>query len=156
MFLLLTTAQKGILHDLAKKFSVAGLPYIFGAERNPADPPDEIVARRSPFDCSELVEYLFRQIGIVVPDGARYQFAASQPVPDGETPEVGDLCFKKKHGEINHVSMVMSIEPTVLVEADGYTGKVKMTALETFSHPKPTASQYAGMRRFMLDKVEQV
>jgi cell wall-associated NlpC family hydrolase len=70
---------------------LVGKPYNLGAEVNLKNSnPDDIKS----IDCSELVEWLFAQIGIVVPDGSYNQAKFCNRLPPGEAPLVGDLGFK--------------------------------------------------------------
>lgn len=66
-----------------------GVPYNFGEEVNLKDSdPTHIKA----LDCSELVEWLFTQVGLLVPDGSYNQFKVSKPITGDLL--VGDLAFK--------------------------------------------------------------
>lgn len=78
-------------HDLGCK--QVGKPYVFGTEVKMSDPDPK------QFDCSELVEWLYSQIGCKVPDGSHNQFEASEPV---KTPQLGDLGFFRKPGAPTH------------------------------------------------------
>lgn len=72
-----------------------GKPYSYGVEVNMADPSP------AAFDCSELVEWAYAQVGIKVPDGSRYQFQEGRPV---QAPRMGDLGFAAHPGQpIHHV-----------------------------------------------------
>lgn len=68
---------------------LVGKPYNFGEELNLKDPD---VLHIKAIDCSELVEWLYAQVGLTVPDGSYNQFKVSKQV-DGEL-RVGDLGFK--------------------------------------------------------------
>jgi hypothetical protein len=61
--------------------SVIGLPYLWGG----ADPGNG-------FDCSGLVQWVYRHIGINLPRTAQLQYDATVPV---EEPQPGDLVFFK-------------------------------------------------------------
>jgi len=146
------------LTDEAKKLIinavpvVLGLPYKMGAETMQGETPYM-------FDCSELVEWLYRCAGWIVPDGARFQFAASLPVKDIET---GDLLFTQRNGVINHVAL--ALDTTTLVEASGWKMKVIKTPLEdfmrTYKIPEPgqavnhSTVHPDGFRRFIMEKVK--
>ena len=68
---------------------LVGKPYVFGSEVNLKDTnPDNIKA----IDCSELVEWLYAQVGLNIPDGSYNQFKVTVPIM-GE-PKLGDLGFK--------------------------------------------------------------
>lgn len=49
-----------------------GKRYVFGAEANPLDPDPNA------FDCSELVEWACRRLGVAFPDGSGPQIAACE------------------------------------------------------------------------------
>ncbi len=69
-----------------------GKPYVYGAE-GPYS-----------FDCSGLVQYVFKQLGRSLPRTAQQQFAASIRVPQaGKQP--GDLIFFGTPGNITHVAI---------------------------------------------------
>ncbi|WP_322751041.1 MULTISPECIES: C40 family peptidase [unclassified Frankia] len=69
-----------------------GKPYVYGAEGPYA------------FDCSGLVQYVFKQLGRSLPRTAQQQFAASLRVPQaGKQP--GDLIFFGTPGNITHVAI---------------------------------------------------
>lgn len=143
----LTTPEKHKIHLLCKQ--LLGIPYKFGAEVDCSVTPDKIKA----LDCSEMVEYIYYQLGYKIPDGSYNQYDVSKPVKEAE---VGDLVFKTKKGAINHVGIVMSVKPDLICEADGWSGKVVLTLLDKFSTPSPKASQYAGLRRLIKEKVKVV
>jgi len=58
----------------------AGKPYVYGA------------AGPSSFDCSGLVQYVFRQLGISLPRTAQAQYDVSTHIPAAEAAP-GDLIF---------------------------------------------------------------
>lgn len=70
-----------------------GKPYSFGVEDNLKDPDPKA------FDCSELVEWLYAQVGVVVPDGSENQFEASEPT---SSPKLGDVGFFRHPGKPTH------------------------------------------------------
>lgn len=143
----LTPQQKDQLHMLCKR--LLGVKYKFGAEVNMTDTIDEI----KELDCSEMTQWLFYQLGLIIRDGSFNQYSDSKTVKDVE---VGDLVFKIKNGAINHVGVIMAVSPTIVCEADGYRGKVVLTPFDKFSTPSPRASQYAGLRRLVKEKVKVV
>lgn len=64
------------LTDLTAIWDVLdGLPYVLGAELDPRLSPEQHKARRSPSDCSELVEYCIERLGLYsdFPDGTKFQ-----------------------------------------------------------------------------------
>ncbi|MET0986182.1 MAG: C40 family peptidase [Steroidobacteraceae bacterium] len=56
------------------------------------------------FDCSGLVQYIYRGVGIEVPRTAAEQFDATQTV-DLAKLRPGDLLFFRIHGRISHVAI---------------------------------------------------
>lgn len=116
------------LIDLGRK--LVGKPYVFGAEVKLNDPsPDHIKA----IDCSELVEWLFAQIGITVPDGSYNQAKTCKRlsfVPGDIKSDVlliGDLGFKwdPETQAIHHVGIY--IDEGMVLEAKGKSWGVVLT-----------------------------
>lgn len=71
-----------------------GKPYVFGAEASPADPAPKA------FDCSELVEWACRRLGVLFPDGSGPQIAwcerAGTTIPRAEAVRTrGALLFRR-------------------------------------------------------------
>ncbi|MET0659813.1 MAG: C40 family peptidase [Steroidobacteraceae bacterium] len=56
------------------------------------------------FDCSGLVQYIYRGVGIEVPRTAAEQFEATQTVDLAQL-RPGDLLFFRIHGRISHVAI---------------------------------------------------
>lgn len=116
---------------------LVGKPYVFGAETDLGDPdPAHIQA----LDCSELVEWLYAQIGLVMPDGSYNQFKATVPVTG--VPRAGDLGFKwvVETQTIHHVAVCIG---DVLVEAKGKSWGTIYTPIEAFQ----ANPEFAGWRR---------
>lgn len=157
-FLILSDEQKLKLHEISHAF--LGLPYKFGAEVDPRIPPAEIVKHNIAFDCSELVEYIYAQIGVKVPDGARYQFDASDFIPQDKA-EIGDLVFKRAAtldstaGTISHVGIICCLNPDIVVEAEGWFGRVIIREMAKFEAATKN-NVYAGLRRFLAEKVTTI
>jgi cell wall-associated NlpC family hydrolase len=110
--------------------SQIGVPYRYGGEG-----PDA-------FDCSGLVAYVHRQVGLTVPRTAARQFAAVTPVGRGEL-QPGDLVFFRLDGrDVSHVGIYAGDERFVHAPQRG--GKVRMASLaeETFRR------SWAGAGRF--------
>lgn len=90
--------------------------------------PDHIKA----IDCSELVEWLFSQIGITVPDGSYNQAKMCRAVTK-ETLVIGDLGFKwdpATHA-IHHVGIF--IGDNKILEAKGKQWGTLITPLDKFT-----------------------
>lgn len=105
---------------------LVGKPYVFGSETNLKDPdPAHIQA----LDCSELVEWLYSQIGITVPDGSYYQFKVSKPITGD--PIIGDLGFKwhPDNQVVHHVGVWLG---DAVLEAKGKAWGVILTPRKDF------------------------
>jgi cell wall-associated NlpC family hydrolase len=115
------------LIGLGKK--LVGKPYNLGSEVNLKDPePDHIKA----IDCSELVEWLFAQIGITVPDGSYNQArVVNRLAPDAQI-LIGDLGFKWDPDTevIHHVGI--HIGDNTVLEAKGKNWGVVLTPLDKY------------------------
>ena len=105
---------------------LVGKPYEFGAETNLKDPDTSHIKA---LDCSELVEYLFAQIFIIVPDGSANQFKVCRPIV-GE-PQIGDLGFKwhPDTHEVHHVGIYLK---DTVIEAKGKKWGVVLTSKADF------------------------
>lgn len=148
----LTEEQKKKVASISKAFADAQLPYVYGAEVKLNTPPEVILARRQAFDCSEFIEYLFYQVtGVKVPDGAKYQYDFSKRNKiDENKAEIGDLVFKQKNGEINHVAVIIEVKPILqIAEFEGWHKKIIIRPLAVFRNVKSGASQpVEGIFRF--------
>lgn len=89
------------------------------------------------FDCSGLVVYIFRSLGITLPRTSRQQFAVGVPV---ETVALGDLLFFSESGQfVDHVAIYLG---------DGYmlhaSGRHRRVVIEPWT---ALADMYVGARR---------
>jgi hypothetical protein len=73
------------------------------------------------FDCSGLVHYCHRQLGIVVPRDAAAQQRAAVPVQQG-TERPGDLYFFAASGSVDHVGIVTGDETMLHAPETGNDG----------------------------------
>ena len=80
------------------------------------------------FDCSGLVNYAHRQLGITVPRTAAEQFAAAMPVPRRDL-RPGDLVFFRLQGSaVNHVGIYAGDDRFVHAPQSG--GAVRLARLD--------------------------
>ncbi len=115
-----------------------GKPYKFGAEvKNTEANPLE-------FDCSELIEWAYAQIGIKVPDGSFNQFEQSDPIKS--IAQFGDVAFfKKPEGAIYHVGLLFNCMSVIEARGKPYNA-VKLTPIkEWLAHPN-----FTGFRRLRM------
>lgn len=96
---------------VANAITLLGLPYVWGGESTQAG-----------FDCSGMVQYVYREVGIDLPRVAQNQYDAGPAVPPGSTVEPGDLVFFG--AGINDVSHVgMYVGDGLMIDAP-HTGSV--------------------------------
>lgn len=123
-----TTDPGQILLQAAQ--SRIGAPYRYGG-----DGPDA-------FDCSGLVTYAHRQLGIAVPRTAAQQFAAARPVQRSEL-RPGDLVFfRLENRGISHVGIYAG--DSRFVHAPQRGGHVRMADLDDEWY----GQRYVGAGRF--------
>lgn len=80
------------------------------------------------FDCSGLVAYAHRQLGVAVPRTAAQQFAAATPVTRSEL-RPGDLVFFRLEGrQVSHVGIYAG--DNLFVHAPQSGGHVRMASLD--------------------------
>jgi cell wall-associated NlpC family hydrolase len=80
---------------VANAIALLGLPYVWGGE-----------STQTGFDCSGMVQYVYREIGIDLPRVAQNQYDAGPAVPPGSTVEPGDLVFfGDGTNDVSHVGM---------------------------------------------------
>lgn len=94
----------------------------------------------SGFDCSGLVQYSCRQLGISVSRSSREQFNNGVPVSKSDL-QPGDLVFFKRNGVISHVGIYAGNGQMIHSPQTGKT--VCYTSITSGSR----ASSYAGARR---------
>lgn len=109
-----------------------GAPYRLGG----ADPQDG-------FDCSGLVQYVYREYGMAVPRDVRSQWHAGHKIKDDEI-EPGDLLFFATEGhDASHVAIAISSRQ--FVHAPNTNGVVRVEMLTS----EYWGSRYLGARRFI-------
>jgi cell wall-associated NlpC family hydrolase len=80
------------------------------------------------FDCSGLVAYAHRELGVTVPRTAAEQFAAAAPVPRQDL-RPGDLVFFRLSGrQVSHVGIYAGGDRFVHAPQSG--GRVRLASLE--------------------------
>lgn len=80
---------------VANAIALLGLPYVWGGE-----------STQTGFDCSGMVQYVYREVGIDLPRVAQNQYDAGPAVPPGSTVEPGDLVFfGAGANDVSHVGM---------------------------------------------------
>jgi cell wall-associated NlpC family hydrolase len=110
--------------EVGKRFS--GIPYLWGGNGYGG------------FDCSGLVVYLYRHLGVNLPRTSREQYAYLPPVTG--TVRVGDLLFFSSSGkEVDHVAIY--IGGGLMLHASGKRGQV---VVEPWTALRPI---YVGARR---------
>lgn len=151
MLLKLNNRKKKLLVEVAE--ALLGLPYKFGAEVNLKLSPKELKEKNQPFDCSELVEYVYYQIGYKIPDGSYNQYNASSEIAPNDI-QIGDLVFRRDRQtkQICHSGLIVDEKNLYVVEALGGKGVVKRT-LSEFAKPS-TKSIFAGVRRLDLNFIK--
>ena len=113
---------------LQRAFALLGTPYRWGGSS-----PDR------GFDCSGLVGYVFRTIGIDLPRVSRAMADEGMPVADRSALAEGDLVFFGRRGRVDHVGIYIGDgkflhaprtgrDVTVSTLTDGYWGQKYMEA----------------------------
>lgn len=100
-----------------------GKPYRFGHEVDLNETDSDKIAA---FDCSELVQYLYKRIGLYIEDGSYNQAKYVRAVPKDNV-KVGDLGFKAdpENGTIHHVGLYYG--EGLVLEAKGKSWGVVLT-----------------------------
>lgn len=124
-----------------------GKDYKFGIEDDGNSNPTQ-------FDCSELVQWLYEEIGVTVPDGSQNQFDESDPVDD---PKLGDVGFFRKEGEpTHHVGLIY--DDTNVIEARGFQQSLEDAGIKSncvLLRPRSkweAFSEFTGWRRLKVVK----
>ena len=113
---------------LQRAFALLGTPYRWGGTS-----PD------NGFDCSGLVGYVFRTIGIDLPRVSRAMASEGTPITDRNALSEGDLVFFGRSGHVDHVGIYVGDgkflhaprsgrDVTVSTLTDGYWGQKYMAA----------------------------
>jgi cell wall-associated NlpC family hydrolase len=107
-----------------------GTPYRWGGE-SPA----------TGFDCSGLMQYAFKQLGVSIPRVSQDQYRSGQQVPR-EALQPGDLVFFSKAGDVHHVGMYVGDGKFLHAPRTGDVVKIS-----SLSEPH-YAAEYCGARRY--------
>jgi cell wall-associated NlpC family hydrolase len=107
-----------------------GTPYRWGGE-SPA----------TGFDCSGLMQYAFKQLGVNIPRVSQDQYRSGQQVPR-EALQPGDLVFFSKAGDVHHVGMYVGDGKFLHAPRTGDVVKIS-----SLSEPH-YAAEYCGARRY--------
>lgn len=127
-----TAANPGSAALLAAESRI-GAPYRYGG------------AGPEAFDCSGLVAYAYRQVGITVPRTAAEQFSAAHPVSRRDL-RPGDLVFFRLSGRtVGHVGIYAGDDRFVHAPQSG--GRVGMASLDDEWYRE----RYAGAGRLYPD-----
>ena len=125
-----STASTGTANDvLFRAIALVGTPYRWGGN-TPA----------GGFDCSGLVAYAGRQIGLNFPRTARQQQRSGVPVARNAL-EPGDLVFMRLRGRQHHVGIM--IDAIHFVHAPSSGGRVRIDSVDE----KPYATRILAGRR---------
>jgi cell wall-associated NlpC family hydrolase len=122
------TTSARIKTVLQRAFALLGTPYRWGGTS-----PD------NGFDCSGLVGYVFRTIGIDLPRVSRAMANEGTPITDRNALTEGDLVFFGRRGRVDHVGIYIGDgkflhaprtgrDVTVSTLADGYWSNKYMEA----------------------------
>lgn len=114
---------------------LVGKEYNFGTEVSISESdPGKIQA----LDCSELVEWLFAQVGVHVPDGSWNQANVCRHIPRNVT-RIGDLGFKwdQETQQVHHVGVHLGNDE--ILEAKGKSYGVVITPINLFESSKSFA-----------------
>ncbi len=114
--------------DVARQY--LGTPYRWGGE-SPA----------TGFDCSGLMQYAFKQLGVDIPRVSQDQYTSGQQVPR-EALQPGDLVFFSKAGDVHHVGMYVGDGKFLHAPRTGDVVKIS-----SLSEPH-YAAEYCGARRY--------
>jgi cell wall-associated NlpC family hydrolase len=109
-----------------------GQPYRFGG------------AQPGGFDCSGLVYYAARGVGLAVPRTAAEQLSAGRPV-ERSAVTAGDLVFMRLARKELHVGIV--VDPQHFVHAPSSGGRVRIDSLRA----PPYAGGFLSARRLTLE-----
>lgn len=121
------TASGLALVEEAKKY--LGIPYVWGGTTTKG------------FDCSGLMQYVFRQKGISISRTSREQFANDGVFVTKAELQPGDLVFFQKNGVIHHVGMYVG--GGMMLHAPRTGQNVQIASMETDYYQ----NEYAGAKR---------
>lgn len=129
---------RAALASEAKK--LLGIKYEYGAEWT------DYTKLPSHLDCSELVEGVFKIVGLKMPDGGQAQYNFTVPV---EKAAAGDLAFFGKNGKIDqiyHVGLVF--DDSSIIEARGFQADSSFKTGEVILRPRSAWEKYKNFVGF--------
>lgn len=91
------------------------------------------------FDCSGLVVYIYRHLGVNLPRTSREQYAATFRVQDLKALKPGDLLFFSSSGKkVDHVGIYLYPHPTtgepLMLHASGQWGRVVVEPVNRYQN----------------------
>ena len=123
-----TSTQSSQALSVASQYM--GTPYRWGGE-----------SPSTGFDCSGLMQYAFKQVGVDIPRVSQDQYKSGASVPR-EALQPGDLVFFEKAGDVHHVGMYVGDGKFLHAPRTGDVVKIS-----SLSEPH-YAGEYAGARRY--------
>lgn len=111
-----TSTQAAAVNDV---MAFLGVPYVWGGESNQG------------FDCSGLVQAVYREAGVSLPRVAQSQYDAGPAVSPGQAVVPGDLVFfGTGPGDVSHVGMYVG--DGLMVDAPHSGANVRFDRVDGF------------------------
>lgn len=103
---------------LDSAYNGLGRPYLLGAKWALGDSEPT-----GPVDCSGFIRWCYHQGGLVIPDGSKFQYRATEPV-EGE-PIPTDLAFFIREGVTHHVGMLFDKDWVIEARGNPYNKVIR-------------------------------